>query len=69
VAFASRWAAKGRVRNPDEKPSNPDLYPVASGITKVREKNYGPVSALFANADGTADQSKSKDASRDAKPE
>jgi hypothetical protein len=53
VAFASRYNEKGRVRKPDEKPSSPDEYPVAHGLTKVRDSNYPPVKKLLDAAEGS----------------
>lgn len=47
VAFGSRYGEKGTLRKPDAKPANPDLYPVAMGLTKVKEeKDYEPVRQL-----------------------
>ena len=66
VALGSRWAAKGRVRKADEPPANPDVYPVASGITKVHDKKYRPINVLFGNADLTSDPTHSKGPPADA---
>ena len=52
VAFASRHTEKGRVRKLDEKPANPDRYPVAQGITKVKSSTYPPVKRLYDSAAG-----------------
>ncbi len=48
VAFGFRHADKGRVRKADEKAENPEVYPVAFGLTKVRETDYKPVKELLA---------------------
>jgi hypothetical protein len=47
VAFASRYQAKGHVRPSDEPPAKPDEYPVAHGLTRVRQSNYAPVKKLL----------------------
>ena len=36
VAFGEVGLALGRVRQPDEKPKGPEVYPLASGLIKVR---------------------------------
>jgi hypothetical protein len=47
VAFGSRYGEKGTLHKPGTKPANPDLYPVAMGLTKVKEeKDYEPVRQL-----------------------
>ena len=47
VAFGSRYAEKGTLRKKETKPENPDLYPVAMGLTKVKGKNdYEPLKQL-----------------------
>jgi len=47
VAFGSRWGDKGTLRKKDAKPDNPDVYPVAMGLTKVKEeKDYEPLKQL-----------------------
>ena len=47
VAFGSRYGEKGKLRKKESKPENPDLYPVAMGLTKVKEKNdYEPLKQL-----------------------
>src|SRR6266496_2813284 len=44
VAFGSRYGGKGVLRKKDAKPENPDVYPVAMGLTKVKEgKDYEPL--------------------------
>lgn len=35
VAFATRYNPKGRIRKPNDKPENPDVYPVSFGLAKV----------------------------------
>jgi hypothetical protein len=47
VAFGSRYQEKGRVRKATDPQTNPDVYPVALGITKVKKAQYGPVKQLF----------------------
>jgi len=39
VAFCSRYGVKGELRKKETKPESPDVYPVAMGLTKVKEKN------------------------------
>jgi hypothetical protein len=47
VAFGSRYGEKGTLRKQDAKPANPDLYPVAMGLTRVKEeKDYEPLKQL-----------------------
>ena len=48
VAFGSRYADKGRVRKTEEKAENPEGYPVAFGLTKVKATDYKPVKELLA---------------------
>jgi hypothetical protein len=47
IAFGSR-SLPTRLRKATDKPADPDVYPVDSGITKVSERNsdYGPVRDL-----------------------
>lgn len=47
VAFAGRYQEKGRVRPASDKPTAPDEYPVAQGLTKIRQSDYPPVKKLF----------------------
>ena len=48
VAFGSRWEGVPRVRPRNDKPSNPDLYTLNAGLTKVRGNNqYAPIRALL----------------------
>ena len=54
VAFGSRYGEKGTLRKKETKPENPDLYPVAMGLTKVKEKNdYEPLKQLAKLRDAT----------------
>ena len=47
VAFGSRYEEKGKLRKKETKPQNPDVYPVAMGLTKVKEeKDYEPLKQL-----------------------
>lgn len=47
VAFGSRHAEKGRLRKNDAKAENPDTYPLAMGLKKIREeKDYEPLKQL-----------------------
>ena len=47
VAFGSRHGEKGSLRKKDATPENPDVYPVAMGLTKVKEeKDYEPLKQL-----------------------
>jgi len=47
VAFGSRYGEKGKLRKKESKPENPDAYPVAMGLTKVKGKNdYEPLNQL-----------------------
>jgi hypothetical protein len=47
VGFASRYADQGRLRKTDEKASAPDVYPIAWGITKIRDGDYEPIRELM----------------------
>jgi hypothetical protein len=48
VAFGSRWEGVPRLRQADDKPSNPDPYTLNTGLTKVQGNNqYAPVRALI----------------------
>jgi len=54
VAFGSRYGEKGTMRKKDVKPENPDVYPVAMGLTKVKEgKDYEPLKQLAKLRDAT----------------
>ena len=47
VAFGSRYTEKGKLRKKDTKAENPDVYPVAMGLTKVKERDdYEPLKQL-----------------------
>jgi len=47
VAFGSRYGEKAVLRKKAAKPENPDVYPVAMGLTKVKEeKDYEPLKQL-----------------------
>ena len=47
VAFGSRYEkAAASLRKADAKIENPDTHPKSWGMTKVRERDYGPVSQL-----------------------
>src|SRR5438132_10597426 len=64
VAFGSRYAEKGTLRKKEAKPENPDVYPVAMGLTKVKEeKDYEPLTQLAKLRD-----SKAKNKSAPAQP-
>ena len=55
VAFGSRYGEKGTLRKKDAKPENPDVYPVAMGLTKVKEeKDYEPLTQLAKLRDSKA---------------
>src|SRR5438094_9966868 len=55
VAFGSRYGEKGTLRKKETKPENPDLYPVAMGLTKVKGKNdYEPLKQLAKLRDATS---------------
>ncbi len=54
VAFASRYVEKGKLRRKETKPENPDVYPVAMGLTKVKEeRDYEPLKQLAKLRDAT----------------
>jgi len=54
VAFGSRYGEKGALRKKEAKPENPDVYPVAMGLTKVKEgKDYEPLKQLAKLRDAT----------------
>jgi hypothetical protein len=47
VAFGSRYAEKGTLRKKGAKAENPDTYPIAMGLKKIREeKDYEPLKQL-----------------------
>ena len=48
VAFGLRWEGVPRLRQANDKPSNPDPYTLNTGVTKVRANNdYAPIRALI----------------------
>jgi hypothetical protein len=48
VGIGSRWKDKGTVRKSDDKPANPDVYPIGFGLTKIRkDQNYPPIKDLL----------------------
>ena len=54
VAFGSRYGEKGKLRKKDSKAENPDVYPVAMGLTKVKDKDdYEPLKQLAKLRDAT----------------
>ena len=54
VAFGSRHGEKGALRKKETKPENPDVYPVAMGLTKVKERDdYEPLKQLAKLRDAT----------------
>ena len=47
VALGSRFQLKARVRNPNEKPGDPDVYS-GTGVVKLRsDTDYAPVKSLL----------------------
>jgi hypothetical protein len=47
VAFGSRYESIPRLRQPGDKPSNPDIYTINIGVTKVQGRtDYAPIRAL-----------------------
>jgi hypothetical protein len=56
VAFGNRHKDKGTIRKADDKPGNPDGYPLGFGLQKIRENhwNAGPIKALRALASKSA---------------
>jgi hypothetical protein len=47
VAFGSRYGEKGKLRKADAKTADPDVYPVAMGLHKIREeRDYEPFKQL-----------------------
>jgi hypothetical protein len=48
VAFGSRWDGAPTVRPADERPANPDVYTVNTGLIKVQGRtDYAPIRALL----------------------
>ncbi|MBM3833924.1 MAG: hypothetical protein FJ403_11770 [Verrucomicrobia bacterium] len=50
IGFGARYGEKGKLRKPDEKPENPDAYPVGWGLIRMKERdaNYAPIRQLLA---------------------
>ena len=47
VAFGSRFDQPApKVRKPDAKTENPDVHPTSVGVTKVRMREYSPITQL-----------------------
>ncbi|MGH9887945.1 MAG: hypothetical protein ACREBE_20600 [bacterium] len=49
IGFGARWGddGRGRVRKAAEKPSSPDVHPVANGTVRIRtDTDYAPIQAL-----------------------
>ena len=47
VAFGGRFDLHARVRRADERPADPDPYPLNVGLTKVRGRtDYAPIRAI-----------------------
>jgi len=47
VAFGGRFDLRARVRRADERPADPDPYPLNFGLTKVRGRtDYAPIRAI-----------------------
>jgi hypothetical protein len=47
VAFGSRFDQPApKVRKPDAKTENPDVHPSSVGVTKVRKRDYSPITQL-----------------------
>ena len=54
VAFGSRYVEKGKLRKKETKAENPDVYPVAMGLTKVKDRDdYEPLKQLAKLRDAT----------------
>src|SRR5438034_4567777 len=47
VGFAARHRDKGALRKAEDKPVNPDPYPLGFGVTKIRDTDYEPVRELL----------------------
>ena len=57
VAFGSRhWEPQPKLRKPDAKVENPDVYPKSwGGITKTRVRDYAPINQLVKLMDKATD--------------
>jgi hypothetical protein len=64
VGFGSRHVPTGHIRKSDEKPANPDEYPVAWGLTKVRKSDYPPVKQLLDSATQPSKRSETRAADK-----
>jgi hypothetical protein len=69
IGFGSRHVPKAKVRSTNQKPENPDVYPVAFGLVKSnrRSSTYGPIKALQAGAEKKSSESKESAPSLDKK--
>jgi len=48
ISFGKRWDLKARIRKPEEKPQSPDVYPLSSGLNRIRTNTeYAPIRALL----------------------
>jgi hypothetical protein len=48
IAFANRFDLRARVRASDEKPANPEPYPVSLGVITLRsDTQYTPIRSLL----------------------
>jgi hypothetical protein len=48
IAFGTRYESIPRLRQPNEKPADPDAYAVNTGVTKVQGRtDYAPIRALL----------------------
>jgi hypothetical protein len=64
VAFGFRYEEKGKLRKKDAQAENPDVYPIAMGLKKIREeKDYEPLKQLAKLRD-----TKPKDRGADSAP-
>ena len=49
VAFGSRWVGRPTLRQPGDKPANPDVYTTNIGLTKISGRTeYAPIRSLIA---------------------
>jgi hypothetical protein len=60
IGFGARYGELGKLRKVDEKPANPDSYPVGFGLTKMKDRtsNYPPIQQLLASAPPKAAENK-----------